>query len=182
MVAAFLVLGLAIGGVLILLVPILEQRGVPRETAVLVQAGLGVALVIGRVFAGWLMDRFFAPYVAIAFLIGPIGGLLLFANSTSPAAAVTAALLIGLAAGAEVDVIAYMIGRYFGTRAYATLYGVLYSAWTLGSGFGPKLFAIVFERTGSYSPGLLAAAVLMTLSCLLLWRLGPYPRLQPAAA
>jgi MFS family permease len=182
MVAAFLVLGLAIGGVLILLVPILEQRGVPRETAVLVQAGLGVALVIGRVFAGWLMDRFFAPYVAIAFLVGPIGGLLLFANSTSPAAAVVAALLIGLAAGAEVDVIAYMIGRYFGTRAYATLYGVLYSAWTLGSGFGPKLFAIVYERTGSYSPALLSAAVLMTLSCLLLWRLGPYPRLQPAPA
>jgi MFS family permease len=180
MVAAFLLLGLAIGGVLILLVPILEQRGVPRETAVLVQAGLGVALVIGRVFAGWLMDRFFAPYVAIAFLVGPILGLVLFAYSTSPAAAVAAALLVGLAAGAEVDVIAYMIGRYFGTRAYATLYGVLYSAWTLGSGFGPKLTAIVFERVGSYSPALLASAVLMALCCVLLWRLGPYPRLQPA--
>ena len=75
-----------------------------------------------------------------------------------------------------------MIGRYFGTRAYATLYGVLYSAWTLGSGFGPKLTALVFERTGSYSPALMASAVFMTLSCLLLWRLGPYPRLQSAAA
>ena len=182
MVGAFLVLGLAIGGVLILLVPILEQKGVPRETAVLVQAGLGVALVIGRVFAGWLMDRFFAPYVAIAFLIGPIAGLLLFAYSTSPATAVAAALLIGLAAGAEVDVIAYMIGRYFGTRAYATLYGILYSAWTLGSGFGPKLTAIVFERAGSYSPALVASAALMTLSCVLLWRLGAYPRLPPAPA
>jgi MFS family permease len=178
MVVAFVVLGLAIGGVIILLVPILEQRGVPRETAVLVQAGLGVALVLGRVFAGWLMDRFFAPYVAVAFLIGPIFGLLLFAYSTSPATAVIAALLIGLAAGAEVDVIAYMIGRYFGTRSYATLYGVLYSAWTLGSGFGPKLSAMVLDRTGSYSPALVGYAIGMAIACVLLLRLGPYPKLR----
>jgi MFS family permease len=175
MCVAFVVLGFAIGSVLILLVPILEQRGVPRDTAVLVQAGMGVALVFGRVFAGWLMDRFFAPHVAVAFLVGPIAGLLLFANTTSGTPAIVSAMLVGLAAGAEVDVIAYMIGRYFGTRAYATIYGILYSAWTLGSGFGPKLTALAYERAGSYTPGLFACAAAMTVACLLLLRLGPYP-------
>jgi MFS family permease len=181
MVIAFAGLGLAIGSVLILLVPMLEQRGVPRETAVLVQASMAVAIVFGRVVAGWLMDRFFAPYVAVGFLLGPIVGLLLFANSTSPAAAIAAALLIGLAAGAEVDVIAYMIGRYFGTRAYATLYGLLYSAWTLGSGIGPKLTAVWLESVGSYAPALTTYAAVMAVACALLLSLGRYPQLRPAS-
>lgn len=189
LIVAFAVLGIAIGGVMVPLVPILEDRGLDRSDAIAIAGLLGVSLVVGRVVAGALMDRFHAPYVAVGFLLGPIVGLSLLASGVSGPAAYAAAILIGLAAGAEVDVIAYMVGRYFGTRSYATLYGVLYSAWTFGSGFGPLASATSFDRMGSYGPALAAYVVAMVVACVLLLRLGPYPRFEarsvdpvPAAA
>jgi sugar phosphate permease len=187
LIVAFAVLGIAIGGVMVPLVPILEDRGLARSDAIAIAGLLGISLVVGRIVAGALMDRFHAPYVAVGFLLGPIVGLSLLASGVSGPAAYAAAILIGLAAGAEVDVIAYMVGRYFGTRSYATLYGVLYSAWTFGSGFGPLASATSFDRMGSYGPALAAYVVAMAVACVLLLRLGPYPRfdarsVEPVAA
>ncbi|MBM4198960.1 MAG: MFS transporter, partial [Gammaproteobacteria bacterium] len=74
MFVSFLLLAFGIGGVLIPLVPILRARGIEPEQAAAVQAALGLALIVGRAFAGFLMDRFFAPRVAAAILAFPLIG------------------------------------------------------------------------------------------------------------
>ena len=43
-----------------------------------------------------------------------------------------AAFLVGLGMGAEGDIIAYLISRYFGLRAFGEIYGYAFSAFTLG--------------------------------------------------
>jgi MFS family permease len=176
MLAAFLVLGAAIGGVMLQFVPILVAHGVGAGEAAAMASGIGVSIVVGRVLAGWLLDRFFAPWVAIAFLIGPVVGVALLAGGASGSTALAAGALLGLAAGAEVDVIAYLVGRYFGTRSYAELYGYQYAVWTLGSGFAPVVTAAVYDRTGDYDPALWAYVVCLVLAALLLSLLGRYPR------
>jgi sugar phosphate permease len=128
MIFAFLLLAFAIGGVMLPLVPILRARGVSPEQAAVVQGALGLALIVGRAFAGFLMDRIFVPYVAAAILAFPILGVALLALGATGPAAVIAAVCLGLAAGAELDVIAVLISRYFGTRAYAENYGWQYAA------------------------------------------------------
>jgi nitrate/nitrite transporter NarK len=55
---------------------------------------------------------------------------------------------------------------------------VLYSAWTFGSGFGPLASATSLDRAGSYAPALAAYVVAMVVACVLLLRLGPYPRFE----
>ncbi len=182
MIFAFLLLAFAIGGVMLPLVPILRVRGVSPEEAAVVQGALGLALIVGRAFAGFLMDRMFVPYVAAAILAFPILGVALLALGATGPMAVVAAICLGLAAGAELDVIAVLITRYFGTRAYAENYGWQYAAWTLGSGTAPVLTNYVYDSMGSHTVVLWAYFVLFIASALLVLRLGPYPKLEVVPA
>jgi MFS family permease len=182
MLLAFLVLAIGIGGVMLQLVPILRARGITPERAAAIQGALGLALIVGRAFAGFLMDRMFAPYVAAVIILLPMTGAAMLAGGAVGGPALLAAVFLGLAAGAELDVIAFLITRYFGTRAYAENYGWQYAAWTLGSGTAPLLTAMSFDRLGTHTPILWAYVVLFAISAVLIARLGPYPRLPAASA
>ena len=174
---SFLLLSFAIGGVMIPLVPILKSRGMSPNQAAAVGGSLGIALIAGRAFAGFLMDRLFAPYVAAVIILFPIAGITLLALGTGPTGAVIAAVCVGLAAGAELDVVALLITRYFGTRAYAENYGWQYAAWTMGSGSAPVITNLVFDRTGSYTPALWVYVACFAMAALLISRFGRYPTL-----
>ena len=180
MFGAFLLLAFAIGGVLIPLVPILRARGIDPAQAAAVQGALGLALIVGRAFAGFLMDRYFAPYVAASILIFPIVGVVLLALDASSTTALVAAVCIGLAAGAELDVIAVLITRYFGNLAYAENYGWQYAAWTFGSGTAVIATNRAFDVLGTHTPVLWIYVVLFAISGLMIARLGRYPELPPA--
>ncbi|MEN9527233.1 MAG: hypothetical protein RLY56_1184 [Pseudomonadota bacterium] len=180
MFVAFLLLAFAIGGVLIPLVPILRARGIDPAQAAAVQGALGLALIVGRAFAGFLMDRYFAPYVAASILIFPIIGVVLLALDASSTTALVAAVCIGLAAGAELDVIAVLITRYFGNIAYAENYGWQYAAWTFGSGTAVIATNRAFDVLGTHTPVLWVYVVLFAISGLMIARLGRYPDLPPA--
>lgn len=174
---SFLLLAFGIGGVLIPLVPILRARGVSPEQAAAVQGALGLALIIGRAFAGLLMDRFFAPRVAAAILLFPLVGVTLLALEASGPTALIAAVCIGLAAGAELDVIAVLVTRYFGNVAYAENYGWQYAAWTFGSGTAVIATNWVYDLLGTHTPVLWVYVALFAISALLIARLGDYPDL-----
>lgn len=182
MLFAFLLLSFGIGGVMIPLFPILRAVGVPPEDAAAVLGALGLALIVGRAFAGFLMDRMFAPYVASAILIFPIIGVSLLATGAQGSLAVLAAVCIGLAAGAELDVIAVLITRYFGNLAYAENYGWQYAAWTLGSGSAVLVTNMVYDRFGTHTPALWMYVGFFVVSAVLVLRMGPYPQLPVADA
>lgn len=175
MLMAFVLMSFAIGGVMIQLVPILIARGVAEATAVQTLGALSIALIAGRAFAGFLMDRLFAPYVAAAITVFPAIGIALLALGANGVNAYIAAMLIGLAAGAELDVIAVLVTRYFGTRSYAESYGWQYAAWSLGSGTAPLLTTWVYQTAGTHTPVLWLYAGLFLLSGLMVARLGAYP-------
>mgnify|MGYP006279270843 FL=1 len=180
MFGSFLLLAFGIGGVLIPLVPILRARGIEPEQAAAVQGALGIALIVGRAFAGFLMDRFFAPFVAVVILAFPMLGISLLALDATGTTALIAAVCIGLAAGAELDVVAVLVTRYFGNVAYAENYGWQYAAWTLGSGSAVVVTNRVYDALGTHTPALWAYVALFAISCVLILRLGRYPELPPA--
>ena len=182
MLLAFLLMAFAIGGVMLQLVPILIARGIDKNQAAATIGMLGLALIVGRAFAGFLMDRVFAPHVAAAIIVFPLIGVSLLASGAVGWQAQVAAICVGLAAGAELDVIAVLITRYFGTRAYAENYGWQYAAWTLGSGTAPLLTAFVYDRLRTHTPILWVYVGLFALSALLVARLGSYPELNNVSA
>jgi MFS family permease len=149
------------------MVPIVKSHGGSAQTAALVQASMWAALVVGRLSTGWLMDRFFAPRVATAFLIPSVLGIAILASGATGTTAFVAAMMIGLATGAEVDAIAYLTGRYFGTRQYSAIYGTYFSVYALGSGWGPTVTAWLVERTGNYSQALWLPGAALLVSAVL---------------
>ncbi|MBV9587320.1 MAG: hypothetical protein JO213_20795 [Alphaproteobacteria bacterium] len=77
-----------------------------------------------RLLAGYLVDRFFAAYVASVLFLAPIAGFAFLANALGvlPTVGVT---LLGLGLGTEIDLIAFVVSRYFGHRSFGQLYGYL---------------------------------------------------------
>ena len=159
---------------LIHMVPMLTDRGMSAQSASLSVSLLGGALLTGRVLAGYMMDRFFAPHVALGFFIAVAGGLSLLWGGATGAPAFLAAFLVGLGLGAEVDVIAYVASRYFGLRAFGEIYGYLFAAFLLGAVVGPLLMAFAFDYRGSYQLTLGLFVVTTVLAAGLITRLGPY--------
>jgi OFA family oxalate/formate antiporter-like MFS transporter len=162
MLFTFLIVVSAVYSVMLHLVPMLKQRGVSAQAAAGIQASLWIALVFGRIGTGWLMDRFFAPHVAIACLVPSIFGMALLATGATGSTALLAAMLVGAAAGAEIDVVAYLCGRYFGLTHYSTIYGTLFAACALGTAVGPTLAAQLLPVLGGYA-GVLWFEIIMVL-------------------
>lgn len=179
MALAFLLMGIMITGIIVHLVPLLISNEMGPQDAAYMASVLGVTLIVGRAGAGFLMDRFFAPYVAIAFLLGPVVGLSLFALSVEGVWIIVSTSLIGLAIGAEFDVIAYLTSRYFGIKSFGRVYGVFYAIFTVGSGIGPLLMAFGYESFNHYTEVLWGFVGITLIACYLIKLLGPYPNLKP---
>lgn len=174
--AAFIPMSLAIAAPLPTLETLLLWRGLSPAQVAHVTSLIGIAIVAGRVGGGLLLDRVWAPLIGAAILtLGAVGWLLLSFSAADVVAATVFAGLLGLVAGVELDLMAYLVARYLGMRSYATLYASLYGVFAVGAGLGPSLYAHVFDRTGSYALVVDACALMLGAGAVVLLFLGPYP-------
>ena len=97
------------------------------------------------------------------------------------ALAALAGFLLGFAAGAESDLIAYLTGRYFGMAHYGKIYGMLYMPFGVFSAISPIVYSSVRDATGSYDPILFYSIFGYISGGALLLLLGRYPVLSEAA-
>ena len=158
------------------LLPSLTDDGFSREQAASVQSVFGLSIIVGRVVVGYLVDRLWAPGVAAFCLAIPAAGAAMLHGSQSFETAALAAFLIGFAAGAELDLMAFLAARFFGLAHYAKIYSILYATLAVCSGTAPMIFASVYDSTGSYDLGYSVAAGLFMVSVVLILLLGRYPK------
>ncbi|MCY1672651.1 MFS transporter [Novosphingobium sp. SL115] len=141
-----------------------------------ITAGFGLSVIAGRVAGGWLLDRFWAPGCALAILILPaIGSFLLSRPEIDATQATLAVISLGLGAGFEFDLLAYLIARYFGRRAYGTIYGSFYTVIAFGGGMGPVVYGKVFDTTGRYDMALATGVGCLLVGGASLLTMGRYP-------
>nr|WP_315184749.1 MFS transporter [uncultured Albidiferax sp.] len=173
----------AVVGMVTNTVPLLRDIGLTATQASSVFGSFGIALISGRLLAGWLIDRLWAPGVAaVALLMPSIGCLLLWtADANSSAIVLTAAVaLVGIGAGAEFDLSAYLIARYFGLKDYGRLFGIHLGLITGGSMLAPLMFAAMYKMTGGYGAMLAYCVGCCVVGPLLLLTLGRQPPLESA--
>jgi MFS family permease len=178
---AVLLVSVAVNGALVHVVPLLVERGWSPSAAAKVLGAAGVAGLVGRLLAGYLMDKVFAAYVASSFFVLAIAGVYLLASDVN---AVLGMVAIGLAAGAEVDMIGFFVSRYFGLKRFGQLYGVLFAIFTVGAGLGPLLLGTLYTRLHSYGLGFLICGAGLALASLCVLALGSYsygPAIEPGA-
>jgi MFS family permease len=172
---AFFIAIMAINGTLTHIVALLTDRGVPLALATGALSAAGLALLAGRIVSGWCIDRFFAPYIAIGFFLIPMAGIALLASGAGGAVPLAGAILCGLGVGAEVDIMAYMVSRYFGLRAYGTIYAVMFAVFAFAQGFGATIAGWSYTHYHSYSPAFVIFEAFLVVTCILIAPLGAYP-------
>ncbi|MES2263884.1 MAG: MFS transporter [Pseudomonadota bacterium] len=169
----------AVVGMVTNTVPLLRDRGLSAQQASSIFSSFGVSLILGRVVVGYLVDRFWAPGVAALALAMPALGCVLFATADAQVAPLVAAtMLIGIGSGAEFDIAAFLVARYFGMRNYGRLFGVHLGLVTAGAAASPVLFAALYRNTGSYTAMLACCFACFAIGPLLLLTMGRYPILK----
>ena len=171
---SFFIVAGTTGGVISHLVPLLGDRGISPQTATGMMSIAGIALIAGRLLAGFLLDRIHAPYVAAVFFLAPLVGIAVLLSTARPEGAAIGTILVGMGIGAEVDLIAFLLSRYLGMRSFGQIYGYFFSIFMVGAGLGPLAMGVSYDRTGSYKLMLLCFAAALAVASLPVLRLGAY--------
>jgi predicted MFS family arabinose efflux permease len=173
--AASMLVAFVVGGAIPNMENILKLDGFAAPDIVALASLIGIAVIVGRIAGGWLLDRFWAPGVAVVLLGAPSSACWILAQGPSGYALTALAVaMIGFAAGVEYDLMAFLLARYFGLKSYNVIYGALYGAFAFGAGSGPVVYGRTFDLTHSYRLPLLASMVMMLASIALLLALGRY--------
>jgi MFS family permease len=154
LISIFSLAGASVHGAVLHMSAIFTDRGVTPERAAIATSLVGVAVMLGRLASGYLLDRLFA--------------------GTSGPLALVASFLVGVGMGAEVESMAYMISRYFGLASFGTAYGHAFGAFMIAGSAGVFLMGAGYDRFHSYTVPLAALCAAMVLALILLARLGPY--------
>jgi predicted MFS family arabinose efflux permease len=145
-------------------------------------------VIAGRVIVGILIDRIWAPGVGFAFFVpAALAVVILAIGDLGTTATVAMIVVAGFAAGAEVDLMGYLVSRYFGLSHFGRIYAGLYVFFAAGPGITTPFFGGARDTYGSYELPLFAAAISLGIAALLLVSLGAYPpltekQMQEAAA
>lgn len=174
-----LMLGFAITGTIPNLIPLLTDQGLSPGRAASLLGVMGGALIVGRLAAGYALDRIWAPVVgSVIFPLAAISCAALASGTENYPLLLGAVALFGFATGAEFDLIPYIVTRYFGLRRYSQIYSLQWIGWTVAAGLAPAVFGHTYDVTGSYRIILWVAALCFAASPLFLLTLGRYPHWQ----
>jgi MFS family permease len=162
--AILFVSSISMNGAITHLSALLTDRGLTAGNAALCASILGGSSLLSRVVVGWLLDRFFGPRVAFVINLITALGMFLLARANTFQAGCLAAALIGVGAGGEAAITPYLLTRYFGLRAFSTLYGLTWTFYAAAGAIGPVILGRAFDVTGSYSSLLILLAAALGLA------------------
>ena len=174
-VAVLFVSSISMNGAITHLSALLTDRGITPGDAALCASILGGTSVLGRVATGWLLDRFSGGRVAFVINLITAGGILLLAEANTFVAGTVAASLIGIGAGGEAAITPYLLTRYFGLRAFSTLYGLTWTFYAAAGATGPVILGRAFDMTGSYTSLLSTLAIALAVAAAMMLLLPKYP-------
>jgi MFS family permease len=133
------------------LAPMMGDHGLKPSEIAFTASLLGASSVIGRFVLGWLLDYLKGSWIAAASLLAAGCGVLLLTQAHTFLMAAPAALITGLGGGCELDLIPYMLRRYFGLRSFSALYGTIYSLFAVAGAIAPLVAGRHYDATGSYT-------------------------------
>lgn len=174
LIAAIFLAGCSVHGCVLHLAAMLSDRGFSPQAAANAVSIIGVAMLFGRTGSGYFLDRFFGPRVCAVLFGQSAVGIAVLATGASGLLAIVAAFMVGLSFGAEVEVIAFLVSRYFGLRCFGLAYGFGFSSFVLAGALGVYMMGAGFDRTHAYTEPLFLALLAMILATILFTRLGPY--------
>lgn len=165
------------------MVPLLTEAGLSRKEAALLTSITGIAGFMGKLFTGWMSDRWNAGLVGAITLAAPtIGFAMMLEPFRTPTLIVAAMFIIGYSSGAKLQIAGYLTSVYGGMRNFGKIFGVMGTLIAIGSGVGPWAAGKIYDVAGSYTPFIIAGIPASLICGLLIFGLGPYPAWNQLAA
>ena len=161
-------------------VAIFQHRGLEVHIATRVFAITALVSVISVPALGRIMDRTPSRLMYAGALLVMAGALMVLHLVDDIAAAVTYAVVFGLANASMHVNVGYLWADYFGRRHLGSIQGAGQTILIVGASLGPLPFSLSFDLTGDYSAALAGSAVLTVLAALAAAVFLRYPR-QPAS-
>ena len=158
------------------MVPLLTEAGLSRTEAAYLTSITGIAGFMGKLFTGWMSDRWNAGLVGAITLAAPtIGFAMMLEPFRSPTLIVVAMFIIGYSSGAKLQIAGYLTSVYGGMRNFGKIFGLMGTLIAIGSGVGPWAAGRIYDVAGSYTPFIIAGIPASLICGLLIFGLGPYP-------
>ena len=129
---------------------------------------IGLANVVGSLFVGWCVGQFRSKYILFWMYLSRtvLIGIFLLAPKTATTFFIFA-IALGLTWLATVPPTAAAVGKLFGVRYLATLFGLVLFSHQVGGFLGAYLGGIVVDQFGNYSYMWYADMALATLAAVL---------------
>ena len=163
-------------GIVIHQVPLLSGTGLSRDAAVWLVSAAGAATMLGKVVCGYLADRMPGNILGAFFVALPIVSCLFYLSpSESVWERAIPVVALSLAGGGQTHMLTYLTSRYFGLRAYGTMFGFVASVMAVGIGVGPLIAGAVYDHFHSYYWVLIAGLPMSVIGALLILWMGRYP-------
>ena len=148
---------------------LMSANGVSVTDMWIMLAAFNIGMIVGRFSCGLALDRFPAHIVSAIGMALPSVGLFLIASTLDSTLALAIAMLfIGLAYGAEGDLMGFLVARIFGLTIYGSVLGLLTGAIGLTLAGSAVLLSVILGRTGGYDLFLIIAGVSGIVGSLLL--------------
>jgi MFS family permease len=162
---------------------VLQDNGAVLETAAYITSIFAVGVMAGRFLCGAALDRFSTPIVATVCMGMPgIGFALLASHYDDPRVLGVSLLLVGLSQGAEGDIIAYIVAKYFRPELYGTVMGLVGGGMGISIASGAIMLSLTLRATDTYAPFVTLGAVATFIGAALFLFLGRAHVAQVAAA
>jgi MFS family permease len=128
------------------------SKGVSRLDVGHIISWFSVSMVVGRFLCGGAIDRLPGKFVAAVGMGMPSFGLFLLASGLHTTGVVTIAMVfIGLAVGAEGDLIGVLVARAFGVSIYGSVMGLVTAAISLATASGALMLSLLLRWYGNYT-------------------------------
>jgi MFS family permease len=162
---------------------VLLERGLDSTGASWLLSLYAGGIVVGRFLCGLALDRFPAHRVAAVVLGLPALGFLIFGTGVQTPWLLTAAVLLtGASVGADFDVTAYLVMRYFRVQIFSTVYSLLGVSLALAAAGGSLFLSAMLKAGGGFTAFFLVISLLTAIGSLLFLRLGRHTPAEPDAA
>ncbi|GGO38268.1 MFS transporter [Deinococcus humi] len=149
---------------------LLADAGVTRDTAALVFVPIAAVYATSNLLSGVFLDRFsprrLIPASLVALTLALLAPLLIHDGPT----ALAYGGLLGLMQGMQSAVSVSAWGYYFGRTHLGAIRGLAFTTSVAGTAFGPLLFALGKDWTGSYASVLLVSALVPLLLAAVAWK------------
>ncbi len=141
--------------------------GMPQQVSAIALGLIGFANIFGSLFAGWLGNRMRMKY--ILFWMYTLRALMIIALLLSPKTVINFYIFgvgMGMTWLATVPPTAGLVGKLFGTRHLATLFGLTLLSHQIGGFFGAWLGGVGFAANGNYDALWITDILLASLAAL----------------